>query len=1071
MIAKHTIEKVQDAANIVDVVSDFVILKKSGTNWKCCCPFHAENTPSFVVSPSKNSWHCYGKCSEGGDAISFLMKHESFSYPDAVRYLARKYSIEVEEETDKKAVESHRKQEALLIVNKAAQEFFARQLRTEREAYAYAVSRWGEEYILEQGIGYAPNSWDSLLNFLVSNGYSIDAAAEVGLLTAKEDGKGFFDFYRDRITIPVRDRFHRVIAFTCRAVPRPLLPGEKQPPKYLNSKASAIYDKGDSIFGIDTALRKAAKEEKMYLMEGAPDAMRLQSLGILNAVASLGGVWTEKHLRQIQRYAANLCFLPDSDPPREEGEMPPGTRYVLTNGALALREGFDVSVRPIPLTQEGEKQDPDSYVTSVEVFEAMEEVDFIVWAARIYLAQAGKETSRKSKAVHAIAELVASTDPVKQEMYIDQLTKMDGKRTLWKKAIQDVAEQKADRKGKTIDRDLYEKYGFWIEKDKYFSYVKGDATQWSNFTLMPLYHIKDAVNPKRLFLIHNDKGTEEVVELKTEDMISLNGFRKRVEALGNYIWLAKEEQLQKLKMYLFENVQTAVEVTQLGWHRKGFFAFGNGVFCSGRWNEADKYGIVHLGDMGNFYLPSRSVIYEDEDMLYQWERKFVYLGENSVTLEGYTQSLIDVFGDNAKVGICFLVATLFRDIVFSYTKHFPMLNLFGPKGSGKSQLGHALMAFFIVNNEPPNIENTTIAALAEAIAQCSNALVHVDEFKNGIDIKKREFFKGLWDGTGRTKMDMDRGKQKQTTRVSSGIIISGQEMATADIALFSRMIFLTFGKSEFTQEEQRRFEAMRSLRAQGLSHVVLAILRHRQKFQAGFCEAYDEVKREVNGKLENKQVETRTVENWIIPLASMRTLGYSIHLPFTYDDMLDVTIEGIMRQNSYVTQNNEVSAFWEGVRALRASGTIFKDGDYRIKFVRELKGLRGGAAYTFSEYKAVLMLNESSIFPAFSRFAMQTRKDVMQEGSIKYYLEQSQGFLGIKNSCRFKQMQNGYEVTKMEGTRTVRMSSVEVAFCFDYEVIKERYNLNLDSVSGFEEDAETPPVEPKTDPQQRFNFE
>lgn len=1071
MISKHIIDKVLDAANIVDVVSDFVSLKKSKTSYKCCCPFHSEKTASFVVSPSKNLWHCFGQCQEGGDAVNFVMKHESMSYPDAIRYLAKKYNIEIEEETDASVIESQKRQEALFIVNNAAQDYFANQIKHNSDAYAYAIGRWGEEFVKEQGIGYAPNSWDSLLAFLTSNGYSVDAASSVGLIKSRDDGRGYYDFYRDRITIPIRDRYHRVTAFTCRSLPREKSPGQKESPKYLNSKSSEIYDKSESIFGIDKALRQGAKEEKFYLMEGAPDAMRLQSIGVFNAIASLGGVWTEKHFSQIRRYASALCFIPDQDVQKDEGELPPGTKFVLANGALALKEGFDVFVRPIPKTAEGEKQDPDSFITSIEIFDSLKEVDFIIWAAHIYLDLAGKQTSRRSKAVHSIAELVAYTDIVKREMYIDQLTKIDGKRSLWKRAIQEVADQNTEKKTKNLDRSLYERYGFWIENNKYYSYQKGDPVQWSNFLLTPLYHIRDTINPKRLFIIQNDKGVEEIVEIKTEDMISLNGFRRRVEALGNYVWLAKEEQLQKLKMYLFENVQSAIEVEQLGWHRKGFFAFGNGVYYAGRWIDADKYGIVRIGENGNYYLPSKSMIYENEDMLYQWERKFVFTGENSVSMYQYCQSLVDVFGDNAKVGICFLLATLFRDIVFSCAKHFPLLNLFGPKGSGKSQLGHALMAFFITNNEPPNIENTTIAALAAAIAQCSNALVHIDEFKNSIDIKKREFFKGLWDGTGRTKMDMDRGKQKQTSRVSSGIIVSGQEMATSDIALFSRMIFLTFGKSEFTQEEQRKFEAMKTLRSQGLSHLTLSIMRHREKFQAGFKEAYDETKADINERLEKMQVETRTVQNWLVPLAAMRTLGSSVILPFSYDEMLDITVEGIVRQNTYVTQNNEVSCFWEGIRALRASSTIYKDSDYRIIFAKELKGLRNGVTYNFVNHRAILLLNESSIFPAFSKFAMQTRKEVMPEGSIKYYLEQSHGFLGIKNSCRFKQMQNGYDVTKMDGQKSIKLSSVDVAYCFDYDIVKDRYNLNLDNLSGFDEDPEQPPKPPEVGLQIHIPFE
>ena len=276
--------------------------------------------------------------------------------------------------------------------------------------------------------------------------------------------------------------------------------------------------------------------------------------------------------------------------------------------------------------------------------------------------------------------------------------------------------------------------------------------------------------------------------------------------------VASAKELTKLKKYLYEQTETAEEITQLGYQPKGkFYAFGNGVFDID-WHPVDEYGIVRLGERGNYYLPASSKIYRDETKLFQFERRFVHLNYNSVGMGEYFQLLIDVFGDNAKVGICFLLATLFRDIITGYTKTFPILNLFGPKGSGKSELGHSLMAFFIIENVPPNIQNSTIAAMADLVAQCANALVHIDEFKNNIDIDKREFLKGLWDGAGRSRMNMDRDKKREITSVDCGVILSGQEMATADIALFSRFVYLTFNKSEFSDEAKRKFNEMKEVR-------------------------------------------------------------------------------------------------------------------------------------------------------------------------------------------------------------------------------------------------------------------
>ena len=282
---------------------------------------------------------------------------------------------------------------------------------------------------------------------------------------------------------------------------------------------------------------------------------------------------------------------------------------------------------------------------------------------------------------------------------------------------------------------------------------------------------------------------EEFLELKQEDLIALAKFKQKIEGLGNFIWKGTEKELTKLKSYLYEKTETATEITQMGWQRAGFYAFGNGVFYDCHFIPADEFGIVRLKDKGNFYLPSSSSIYKNDPKLFTFEKQFVHLNLSSVTLTQFTEQLFKVYGDNGRVGFCFYLATLFRDVVTSTSANhwFPILNLFGPKGSGKSELGHTLLSLFTISYTAPNIQNSTPSALNDTVAQSANALAHIDEYKNDIDPKMIEFLKGLWDGTGRTRMNMDLDKKKETTAVDSGIILSGQEMPTSDIALFTRL--------------------------------------------------------------------------------------------------------------------------------------------------------------------------------------------------------------------------------------------------------------------------------------------
>ena len=306
--------------------------------------------------------------------------------------------------------------------------------------------------------------------------------------------------------------------------------------------------------------------------------------------------------------------------------------------------------------------------------------------------------------------------------------------------------------------------------------------------------------------------------------------------------------MTKLKSFLYEKTETAIEITQLGWQRSGFYAFGNGVFYNGQWLQTDEYGIVRIKEVGNFYLPSNSKIYRDDVKLFVFEKQFVHLNLSSVTIPDFTSQLFKVYGDNGRVGFCFYLATLFRDVVTSTSANhwFPILNLFGPKGSGKSELGHTLMSLFTISYTAPNIQNSTPSALNDTVAAAANALAHIDEYKNDLDVKVLEFLKGLWDGTGRTRMNMDLDKKKETTAVDAGIILSGQEMPTADIALFTRLIFLQFPKSEFSAEEQRQYKRLMEMRQLGLTHITIEILRQRRTMEHSWAQTFSDVQKQLN---------------------------------------------------------------------------------------------------------------------------------------------------------------------------------------------------------------------------------
>lgn len=1076
MIPESVNHQIHDL-DIATIIGGYVNLKPKGRYYECCCPFHNEKTPSFKVNPAKNSWFCYGACQEGGDAIAFVMKKENCSYPEAVKIIAANHGIHYEEqkfstpEDERKA----RLRDASFAAMLVAADFYKKSLYEDNEeaekARLYAYGRWGKNFVKESGIGYAPTSRNALFSYARSKGLSIEVLAEIALIKMSEKNNGYYDFFRGRLVIPIRDRYSRVIAFTARDLTNAL-----NAPKYLNSAESIVFHKAESLFGIDTALRQAQKEQKMYLVEGAPDALRMHAIGVLNTVASLGGSWSAFQFELLKKLVPNICFIPDADPPKDGSTLGTGYSFVIKNGKEALKKGLSVSVINIPLAEDGSKQDPDTYFKDINDFRSADEKDFVIWYASLCYSKS-LPVSERTKVVQEIAELVALyNNPVKEEMFIDELALLFGQKNLWKTAIKKACKANQDNdkqaNGKTLDRDSYAKYGFFVDNNRYFSIGKdGDEVQWSNFILEPMLHIKDAVNPKRIYRITNASGKSELIEFKQEELVSIAKFKHVIEGRGNFLWMTNENNLTRLKQYLYENTDTAVEITQLGYHENGFYAFGNGIF-NGEWNPVDENGIVRLGNGENYYLPAFSSIWSNFPKLYRWERKFIHQNTNGISFFDFCNHITTVFGDNGMIGICFYLASIFRDVIYKHTQHFPILNLFGPKGSGKSELGHCLMSFFVAKNEAPNIENSTIAALASVVEQSANALVHLDEFKNDIDLRKREFLKGLWDGTGRTKMNMDNDKKKETTQVDSGVIVSGQEMATADIALFSRMLFLEFNNCEFSKEQQRRFDKLKEIRQKGCTHITIDLLRNREKFCIDFSKNYREATKELQNATDGKMIETRNLMNWVIPLAAFRTLKSVVNVPFSYEKLFDTVVKFMVNQNEKCKRNNDVAQFWGMLNYLKADGYIFNDADYKVKSYAKMSFDKPKGSQEFGKLTPVLLLRKSRTIMLYKRHGRSAGDVTIPEASLIYYLENSKGFLGTKRSVRFKNVSaNGMsQVATIDG-KVKETTSIESALCFDYSVLKELYELSLEVETAdinddiedesLQQDANQPNIEPE----------
>jgi hypothetical protein len=337
-----------------------------------------------------------------------------------------------------------------------------------------------------------------------------------------------------------------------------------------------------------------------------------------------------------------------------------------------------------------------------------------------------------------------------------------------------------------------------------------------------------------------------------------------------------------------------------------------------------------------------------------------------------------------------------------------------------------------------------VAALSDAVAQTANALVHLDEFKDSIDITKREFLKGLWDGTGRNRMNMDKDKKREITKVDTGVIISGQEMAVSDIALFTRFVFLSFEQHTPTPELTARFERMTEVRKLGCSHLTLQILAHRAYFEQNFHAAYISTLEDIQTALAQEPVEIRILKNWVVPLAAFQTLRNQLELPFTYEQLKTIAVNGIKKQSEKCKSNQDVGVWWNIVSFLASQGKIYDRCHFRIDTEHKISMDEG--ELESQEPITILKIRVKPIFELYLEHAKKTGQKVLGKASLDYYLEHSPELLGHKHSVRFDDIKDGilqYE-EDAEGHATNRKKTfTDQVLLFNYTDVNKHYGVTL----------------------------
>ncbi len=418
MIDRETVDRIYAAANIVDIINDYVTLKKKGVNYQACCPFHNEKTPSFVVSPTKNLFRCFG-CGKSGNAITFIMQHESMSYPEALKLVAKRYGIEVKErEQSAEEIARNDDRESMFTLNAWAMDYFSNYLTHENEGMSVGLSYFRQsrgftdETIKRFALGFCPSKGDTMSRAARAAGYKAEYLTSTGLSLERESDRSLYDRFRDRVIFPVHNISGRIVAFGGRT-----LRTDKKVAKYQNSPESEIYSKKRELYGLFFAKKAIQQHGAVIMVEGYTDVISMHQAGIENVVSSSGTSLTVDQVRQLSRFTKNITVIYDGDAA--------GVKAAIRGIDIILKEGMNVRIVSLP-----PEHDPDSFARShtaqqVQDYIRAEEEDFLTFKAKLLLRESQNDPIKRAEVIGEMVESICQIpDPIRRAVFAKECGKI-----------------------------------------------------------------------------------------------------------------------------------------------------------------------------------------------------------------------------------------------------------------------------------------------------------------------------------------------------------------------------------------------------------------------------------------------------------------------------------------------------------------------------------------------------------------------------------------------------------------------------------------------------------------------
>jgi hypothetical protein len=686
------------------------------------------------------------------------------------------------------------------------------------------------------------------------------------------------------------------------------------------------------------------------------------------------------------------------------------------------------------------------------------------------LSEAGENITKQSNAINDICDMLLKLgDPVQEEFHIKYLSKKykinrqvfrDKLKVLHKSSDKVDMEIPDIELPEGVDEKLAKKTGFFKHKSQYYFITGNGLFRCSNFIIKPLFHIYSKNDNKRMIEITNEYGFTRILDIPSRNFVSIEQFQQSVFGEGNYIFFGTKIHFMKIIENMANEFPLVNELRTLGWQREGFYAFANGIF-NGKYQQTDQYGITQHKKV-KYFSPAFSVIYSDvreDDDEYENDRYFIWQ-QSPITFEQWTKLMIEVYGEKAIIAIAFLIASIFRDMIYEKYKIFPHLFLFGQKRSGKSQLAWSLSNLFFNNLPAFNLSSGTQVGFFRRLSRVKNAPVWFDEYNNDIDEKRFQSLKSAYDGMGHEKGKMTKDSRTEITKVNSSCIISGQYLPTRDDnALFTRSILLSFEEKKYSQEETEKYARLKAFELQGLSSITCEILEYREEIDKQYGIFFSEIMESLKDELlrENKAFDERLVRNFcsiLAPVRILQNLTVPLKMNFEYERIYNLAKQMISELSAQISSSEALSNFWNMIEFMLDNRLIESGNDFKIQTVI---GLEYVSRYDKKENqqwelpKIILFIRFSRIHPLYMEaHRKQFGKNGVDLVSLMHYIKHHHAYIGYKSSYRFN-------------------NQISSCYCFNYEILGSQ--INLDRIPLDDKKSETDQnnfIEPKKDETRPF---